>query len=144
MEAWCQVKQAHARQSAQLAEQLDCDPACRVDHFALTQVFRNIFENALEASPAGAQISIRCSAVPTRSDQGITDREITVTISDRGPGLTADQQKRIFEPFFTTKAKGTGLGMAIAQRIVQSHGGTITVSSSGGAQIQITLPRGLA
>ena len=44
---------------------------------------------------------------------------------------TAEQQKRIFEPFFTTKAKGTGLGMAIAQRIVQAHGGTIAVTSPG-------------
>ena len=64
-----------------------------------------------------------------------------IAITDRGPGLTPEQQQRIFEPFFTTKAKGTGLGMAIAFRIVESHGGTITASSPRGAQIEIALPR---
>lgn len=66
---------------------------------------------------------------------------IVVAIADRSPGLSAEQQLRIFEPFFTTKAKGTGLGMAIASRIVQSHGGSIAASSSCGARIEITLPR---
>jgi signal transduction histidine kinase len=65
---------------------------------------------------------------------------IAITITDHGPGLTPDQQKRIFEPFFTTKTKGTGLGMAIASRIVHSHGGTISASSASGARIEITLP----
>jgi signal transduction histidine kinase len=66
---------------------------------------------------------------------------LVIAIADRGPGLTPEQQQRIFEPFFTTKAKGTGLGMAIASRIVQSHGGTIAASSPGGARIEIMLPR---
>jgi signal transduction histidine kinase len=62
---------------------------------------------------------------------------------DNGPGLTADQRERIFEPFYTTKTKGTGLGMAIAKRIVQSHGGRIEAGDAPGrgAQIIVTLPR---
>jgi len=139
MEVWCHVKQAHPPQAAQLEEHLECDPACRVDRFAMTQVFRNIFENALEASPSGGRVTIRCW-----SSSNSNGPEVSVAISDQGPGLTAEQQKRIFEPFFTTKAKGTGLGMAIAQRIVQSHGETIAVSSPGSAQNQITLPNGAA
>jgi signal transduction histidine kinase len=64
-----------------------------------------------------------------------------VSIRDEGPGLNPEQQARIFEPFFTTKTKGTGLGMALAQRIVEAHEGTIAASSPDGAQIDITLPR---
>jgi signal transduction histidine kinase len=55
--------------------------------------------------------------------------------------MTPEQKRRIFEPFFTTKTKGTGLGMAIAQRIVEIHGGTISVEeSTPGATLLIVLP----
>jgi signal transduction histidine kinase len=64
-----------------------------------------------------------------------------VAVRDEGPGLTPEQQSRIFEPFFTTKSKGTGLGMALAHRIVHAHDGMIEASSPGGAQIEITLPK---
>jgi signal transduction histidine kinase len=63
-------------------------------------------------------------------------------IRDNGPGLTPEQRRRIFEPFFTTKPRGTGLGMAIAQRIVEAHGGSITVEDvDAGAAILLRLPR---
>ncbi len=68
---------------------------------------------------------------------------IAVSFRDNGPGLNAEQRERIFEPFYTTKTKGTGLGMAIARRIVQSHGGTIEVGDGPGpgTEIVVTLPR---
>jgi two-component system sensor histidine kinase HydH len=103
----------------------------------MSQVFRNIFENAIEASPENGEVTIRCA--PSLANNG---NEICITIADQGRGLSAEQLARIFEPFFTTKTKGTGLGMAIVQRIIQSHGGTISARSSGGAQIEINLPRG--
>ena len=53
-----------------------------------------------------------------------------MSVRDNGPGLTAEQRQHIFEPFFTTKTKGTGLGMAIAQRIVEAHGGQIAVGDA--------------
>jgi two-component system sensor kinase FixL len=64
-------------------------------------------------------------------------------IRDNGPGLGPEQRLRIFEPFFTTKSKGTGLGMAIAKRIVEAHGGWIAVGDGAhpGAELIIILPR---
>jgi signal transduction histidine kinase len=137
MEVWCLVKQAHPARAARLEENLLCDPVCEVDRFLMSHVFRNIFENAIEVSPEGAPVSVHCQSASAGKNG-----QILVTIRDQGPGLTAEQQRRIFEPFFTTKSKGTGLGMAIAQRIVQSHGGAIAASSPQGAQIEITLPKG--
>jgi PAS domain S-box-containing protein len=134
-EVWCLVNQAHASRGCHLEEEIGCDARCEVDRFTISQVFRNIFENAVEASPDGASVSVRC----WNSSNGQGDA-ISIAIRDQGPGLTAEQQRRIFEPFFTTKVKGTGLGMAIVQRIVQSHGGTVAAESPGGAQIKITLP----
>jgi PAS domain S-box-containing protein len=134
-EVWCLVKQAHPARDARLVEEITCQNlVSEVDQFLMSQVFRNVFENALEASPAGSAVTIRCS------DAAGSD-EILIAIRDQGSGLTAEQQHRICEPFFTTKAKGTGLGMAIAHRIVQSHRGAIAASSPQGAQIEIKLPR---
>ena len=136
-EVWIHVRQARPERAARLMEQIACDTCCEIDSFAMGQVFRNIFENAIDASPEQGEVTVRCTEARTGNGN-----EICVTIADQGKGLSAEQQARIFEPFFTTKAKGTGLGMAIVQRIVQLHGGTISARSDGGAQIEITLPRG--
>lgn len=113
-----------------------------IDPFRLDQVFRNIFENSLAACPGPVRITIRCR------EAVLDDRPaVCVSVRDNGPGLTAEQRERIFDPFFTTKTKGTGLGMAIAKRIVEAHGGKIAVggATSGepttGAEILIYLPR---
>jgi signal transduction histidine kinase len=68
---------------------------------------------------------------------------VRISVLDNGPGLTAEQRRRIFEPFFTTKTKGTGLGMAIAQRIVEAHGGVLEIGAENGpgTEIILTLPR---
>jgi len=134
-EVWCLVTQVHPTRKARLEEEISCQPISHVDRFAMSQVFRNIFENAIEVSPTGDAVTVRCSSASNGSGDGIC-----IAIEDRGPGLSAEQQQRIFEPFFTTKSKGTGLGMAIVQRIVQSHGGTIAARSPSGARIEITLP----
>jgi signal transduction histidine kinase len=71
---------------------------------------------------------------------------IELLYRDNGPGLTAEQREKLFEPFFTTRAEGTGLGMAIAKRIVEAHGGQMSVSNNAkcGAEFAITLPRHMA
>lgn len=132
-EAWLHVKQVHPGKQIRLQECISGDVACRVDPGKIGQVFRNIFENAVEVSPESSVIQLSCSASNT---------EVKVAILDQGPGLSTEQLSRAFEPFFTTKTKGTGLGLAITKRIVQAHQGKVNASSPGGACIELTLPRG--
>lgn len=135
-EVWTNVIHTQSAKKLRLEEKSPESVMCLVDRFAMAQVFRNIFENAVEVSPADEAIEVTC--YEANNGKG---NSVVISIADRGPGLSAEQQQRIFEPFFTTKAKGTGLGMAIASRIVQSHGGSIAASSAGGARIEITLPQ---
>ena len=79
----------------------------------------------------------------TYSENKIEDKvALVVAMRDNGPGLSAEQRERTFESFYTTKTKGTGLGMAIAQRIVEAHNGQISASpnSGHGAEFVVTLP----
>lgn len=147
-EAWTLLSEQRAGRDAKLRESfidLESTPAaehstsrisCPGDHFRLTQVFRNLFENSLAAAADPVEIQIECR--PGRQkDQPIWE----IRVRDNGPGLTEEQQKRIFEPFYTTKSKGTGLGMPIARRIIEAHGGTLTSGAAGpGAEFLITLP----
>ena len=110
-----------------------------VDLFSLERVFRNIFENSLAACRDPVQIDVECYEVEVNGQPGLR-----IIVQDNGPGLSPEQRQRIFEPFYTTKRQGTGLGMAIAKRIIEAHGGEIAVGdgTGKGAQIIITLPRG--
>jgi len=66
---------------------------------------------------------------------------IVARVSDTGPGVPADLRERIFEPFFTTRAAGTGLGLALAQRTTEAHGGTLRLADAGrGATFELRLP----
>jgi hypothetical protein len=104
----------------------------------MIQVFRNLLENSLAACSDPVDIEIICKE-SVHDDQ----TSIDVTVRDNGPGFGPDQRERAFSPFFTTKPKGTGLGMAIAQRIVEAHGGSIAVGGDEGfgAEIHISLQR---
>lgn len=79
----------------------------------------------------------------TCQDEGHPGREVLrLCVRDNGPGLDAEQRKRIFEPFYSTRARGSGLGMAIAARILEAHGGSIAVGEGGpGTAIILYLPR---
>jgi len=138
-EVWTHLGFEHGSKGLKLDEDIeDVDLTCRADAFALGQVFRNLLENAIAASPDNASINMR-------GRQATLDGKwsIELVVCDRGPGFPPGVQERIFEPFFTTKTKGTGLGMPIAQRIVQAHGGTLTARhrEGGGAAFVLTLPR---
>jgi signal transduction histidine kinase len=116
---------------------LDQQTVCRADPFAIEQVFRNILENSLSACPDPVRITARF-----RICEFAGRPACEVALADNGPGLSAEARHKIFEPFFTTKTRGTGLGMAIARRIVEAHGGQLAVAagSQPGAEIVVTLP----
>jgi signal transduction histidine kinase len=108
-----------------------------MDAFRMEQVFRNLMENSLGACSDPTTIEISCHELRHNGAPAVC-----VSYRDNGPGLTNEQVKRVFEAFYTTKSRGTGLGMAIAHRILQAHQGTIAVGSHnhGGAEFVITVP----
>jgi signal transduction histidine kinase len=90
--------------------------------------------NAIEASPEGARVSAR-----VWGERGALRFEVR----DRGPGIPAGEEQAIFEPFKTSKTRGTGLGLAVARRIVELHGGAIRAARGDdgvGAVIDVTVP----
>ena len=100
---------------------------------ALSQVWTNLIDNAVDASPEGAQIEI---ATWNEAGTGTQADRLAVSITDHGAGIPAEVRPRIFEAFFTTKPQGsgTGLGLEIVHRIVtQKFGGTIDVESEPGS-----------
>jgi signal transduction histidine kinase len=106
-------------------------------------VLVNLTINAMEATPEGGRVRVRCAAEAPDPAQGERGTSVVVAIDDSGPGVPASLRDRIFEPFFTTKAKGSGLGLSIVHAIVSQHGGTISVDDApgGGARCQLRLPR---
>jgi PAS domain S-box-containing protein len=137
-EAWAQVRSLAPGRDARLAENAgDVDLLCNIDRYRLAQVFRNILENAAAAVHGPLRVEIVCRAAAVGGREAVR-----VAVRDNGPGLDAEQRRRIFEPFFTTKAKGTGLGMPIARRIIEVHGGQIAVGDYGppGAEIVLLIP----
>ena len=85
------------------------------------------------------------SAPPEVILDGTVDHEhgqMTLTVTDNGPGFEPGQREKIFRPFFTTKSGGTGLGLALTQKIIVTHNGRVTaaVSPSGGARMEVVLP----
>ena len=117
-------------------------PRLKVDRQRLEQVLINLIINAIQAMSQGGQLTIETGLDALNG--GRTANEVLVTITDTGPGIPVETQRRIFEPFFTTKAKGTGLGLAVARRIIEEHGGTIQVESQEhhGTRFLIRLPAG--
>ena len=114
------------------------DLQCDADPIAIGQVFRNILENSLSICPDPLRIQIEWA------EAGIGGAPaVSVALRNNGPPLIPEEQRYIFEPFYTRKAHGTGLGMAIARRIVEGHGGQIAVAEdrSEGVEIVINLPR---
>lgn len=108
-------------------------PVLRVDPDRLRQVLLNLARNGLEAMPRGGTLTLAA---------GADDDTITLEVRDTGDGIPADLLPRIFEPYVTTKATGVGLGLAIARRIVEAHGGRIEAESGArGTRFRIDLPR---
>ena len=89
----------------------------------MERVFYNLILNAVQASPPGGMVTVKTRAV---------DDTVEIAVIDRGTGIDPQQRDSIFNPFFTTKPEGVGLGLAIVSKIVDEHGGKITVESEPG------------
>lgn len=111
------------------------DLLVRADSDLLEQALINLVRNAADAAAEGPQphISVDC-----RQEQ----ESFIIDVRDNGPGLTAEQREQIFVPFFTTKPGGSGIGLSLARRIAQAHGGWITVFANEprGSVFRLNLP----
>jgi len=96
-------------------------------------VFQNLFINAAQAMPEGGNI-----LASVESTEGAS----VVTVRDTGPGLSPEAREKLFRPFFTSKARGTGLGLSTAKRLIEAHDGTIGVDSppTGGVVVTLRIP----
>lgn len=124
-----------ANRDLRLTVEGDPDPVpLVVDGELVKAVFMNLVQNAIQAMNSQGTIDVRVAATPERC---------IVSIRDRGPGIAPEHRERVFEPFFTTRHRGTGLGLPIAQRVVERHGGTLTLECppDGGTLATVTLPR---
>ena len=122
--------------SIDLVKDLDSHlPEIMADPMQLRQVFMNLILNAVDAMKDGGSLGIK-----TRFDDA--NLSVRVELSDTGRGIDSAVMGKLFQPFFTTKSKGTGLGLAISKRLIEDHGGKISIeqNSAGGATFIIMLP----
>ncbi|MBN2715871.1 MAG: ATP-binding protein [Deltaproteobacteria bacterium] len=103
------------------------EPTFFLDRHKMQQVLTNLINNAHQSGATHIALNISL------------DGKLTIDVSDNGEGMDETQQNKIFDPFFTSRAKGTGLGLALARRIVEAHNGTIEVSSVRGRGTTFTV-----
>jgi len=116
------------------------DPILRADAGRLRQLLHNLLKNSLEAIGDARKPCIEVSTCDI-VENGQT--WIELAIADNGPGLPEGFGARWYEPYTTSKAKGTGLGLAVAKKIAEEHGGTMRAENraGGGAVFTLRLPR---
>jgi two-component system sensor histidine kinase HydH len=103
-----------------------------IDAGRLHQVLQNLVRNALEASPAGTEVTV---------DIALTGGRLHLAVTDHGAGMSDETRARIYEPFFSTKEGGTGMGMAIVHNFIAMHGGTIEIATGpDGTRIDVAIP----
>jgi signal transduction histidine kinase len=109
------------------------EPKMKADIDRLKRTFANVIRNAFDAMPAGGTLTIRCRKL---------DGNLDFIFTDTGVGMTKDVLEKLWRPLFTTKAKGMGFGLPICKRIIEAHGGKITVESTvgKGSTFTVTIP----
>ena len=105
-------------------------PLLQLDREQMKQAFYNVIKNSLEAMRRHGTLSIRTD---------LDDTYVIVSFADTGGGMSAENLGRVFEPYFTTKPSGTGLGLLIVRRIVREHGGELSIQSSDGKGLTLTI-----
>jgi two-component system sensor histidine kinase HydH len=113
----------------------DTLPPLEADRDRLKQVLLNLTLNAIQAMPHGGALTLGAA---------VADGGLTLTVTDTGSGIPRELVPRVFDPYVTTKTKGLGLGLTIARRIVEAHGGSVAVESQPGhgTCFRISLPLG--
>ena len=119
--------------SVQLEEGL---PGCRADREMLSRVLENLVRNAMEAMPGGGTVTVRTARSGAET--------VLLSVADTGCGMDARTRERAFDDFFTTKALGSGLGLAFVHRVVEAHGGRVSLESEQGrgTVVSVRLPAG--
>jgi signal transduction histidine kinase len=110
---------------------VDTPPSVEHDPAQINQVLLNLLLNAIQSMDKPGVIKVRV--------EQIGDDTVAIKVSDQGKGIAADHLPNIFRPFFTTKGHGTGLGLSLARRMVESHGGSIAVESTLGKGTTFTV-----
>jgi len=105
-------------------------PLLQVDRDQIKQAFYNVIKNGLEAMNRHGTLRIRTD---------LDDTHVIIRFIDTGGGMSAESLSRVFEPYFTTKPSGTGLGLLIVRRIVREHGGELSIESSQGKGLTLTI-----
>ena len=107
----------------------------QADKVQLGKAFSHIIQNSLNAMASGGTLTIDV-------DRNQEDETCSISIKDTGKGIPQDDIDKIFDPFYTTPEKGVGLGLPLSKKIIEGHGGTITVSSvlNEGTTVTVTLP----
>lgn len=123
-----------------IAVSTDIDPGLPdvlLDYAQIEQVLLALLSNAVEAMPRGGRLGVRARLINGRD-------QLAIDVTDTGPGITPEQMPSLFKLFFTAKPNGTGLGLAVARKVVELHGGTIRAESEPGkgSKFTIELPLG--
>jgi PAS domain S-box-containing protein len=117
-----------------------------VDGIQLRQLIENLIDNAIDAMPDGGMLNISTLCVPgytfVVNEESVTCDALEICVEDTGSGIQEQDLQSVFQPFFTKKSQGTGLGLALVQKIVDMHHGEIDVfnPNSGGTKFAIRLP----
>src|SRR5438067_2000818 len=105
-------------------------PLLQVDRDQMKQAFYNVIKNSLEAMKRRGILRIHTD---------MDDKHVLISFIDSGGGMSSEDLSRVFEPYFTTKSSGTGLGLLIVRRIVREHGGELSIESSQGQGLTLTI-----
>lgn len=129
-----ELERRQVRARAELADDL---PAVRGDALFVGQVLRSVLANALDAVQDGGRITV--SATPDERR-----RLLTLRVQDNGHGMSRTQRAQAGSPFFTTKANGMGVGLALARRVLERHGGRLHIASEQGKGTVVSISLRLA
>ncbi|MGC8936954.1 MAG: ATP-binding protein, partial [Candidatus Methanomethylicaceae archaeon] len=102
---------------------VDQELSVLMDEYIIRRVIGNLVLNAVQAMPNGGTLTIGAN---------VEGNDFVIRVSDTGPGIPKEIMDKLFTPFLTTKAKGMGLGLAVCKKLIEDHGGMISVESEPG------------